>query len=229
MWLQGDIILVNADDVHTGCSELENGWAYRAIYPHPDLFRSISRDIRQPEGSVPWFPDAVLHDPGLAQQLMMTFTLLAQPGNTLFKETMLMSSLTRLMMRHGKTRLTPRELPSAEHRVMAIKELIDSCPERDVSLLELAEIAGLSPWHFLRQFKSVVGIRRTLTSFRLGSGRQRVAVERASHCHCVHPMRLYGSKPPQPPLQGVGRHHAGRVCTRLFVIVSVGELVAKIG
>ncbi len=52
------------------------------------------RDIRQPEGSVPWFPDAVLHDPGLAQQLMMTFTLLAQPGNTLFKETMLMSSLT---------------------------------------------------------------------------------------------------------------------------------------
>lgn len=155
---RGDIILVNADDVHTGCSELENGWAYRAIYPHPDLFKSISRDICQSEGSVPWFPDAVLHDPGLAQQLMMTFTLLAQPGNTLFKETLLMSSLTWLMMRHGKTRLSPRELPSAEQRVMMIKEIIDSCPERDLSLVELAEIAGLSPWHFLRQFKSAVGI-----------------------------------------------------------------------
>ncbi|WP_375056571.1 AraC family transcriptional regulator [Zobellella sp. DQSA1] len=154
----GDIILVNADDVHTGSSELEGGWAYRAIYPHPDLFRLISRDIRRSEGNIPWFPDAVLHDPGLSEQLLITFNLLSRQGNTLLKETLLLSSLTWLMMRYGKARLPPRKLPSAEQRVRITKELIDSCPEQDMSLMELAETAGLSPWHFLRQFKSVVGI-----------------------------------------------------------------------
>ncbi|KRW61710.1 AraC family transcriptional regulator [Pseudomonas sp. TTU2014-080ASC] len=155
---RGDIILVNADDVHTGHAELEGGWAYRAIYPHPDLFKSISQDLHHSNGSIPWFPNAVLHDPGLAQQLLMMFTLLAQPRNALLKETLLVSSLSWLMMRYGKTRLSPATLPSAEQRILTVKELLDSCPEKEFSLLQLAEIAELSPWHFLRQFKSAVGI-----------------------------------------------------------------------
>lgn len=155
---KGDIILVNADDVHTGRSEFEGGWAYRAIYPHPELLRSISRDIRNPNGDIPWFPDAVLHDPGLSEQLLMTFNLLSQQGNTLLKETLLLSSLTWLMMRYGKTPQLPRKLLCAEQRIRMVKELIDSCPEKELSLSNLADIAGLSPWHFLRQFKSMFGM-----------------------------------------------------------------------
>lgn len=155
---QGDIILVNADDVHTGCSARENGWAYRAIYPHPDLFRAISHDLHQSEGTVPWFPDAVLHDPGLAQQLQMAFRLLAQPGNTLLKETLLFSSLSWLMLRYSKTRRTPRPLPFSEQRVLQTKMLLDDTPEQEWSLTTLAAMAELSPWHYLRQFKALVGI-----------------------------------------------------------------------
>lgn len=32
---KGDIILVNADEIHTGSSAVESGWRYRAIYPTP--------------------------------------------------------------------------------------------------------------------------------------------------------------------------------------------------
>ena len=53
---KGDIILVNADDVHTGSSGVDSGWSYRAIYPHPNLLCSLSRDFNKPEGSIPWFP-----------------------------------------------------------------------------------------------------------------------------------------------------------------------------
>ncbi len=155
---KGDIILVNADDVHTGCAELAQGWAYRAIYPHPDLFRELSRDLHGAAGTVPWFPDAVLHDPGLAEQLLMTFKLLARPANTLLKETLLLSSLSWLMLRYGKTRPSPRPLPAAAQRVQSARARLDAHPETDLSLVELADAAGLSPWHFLRQFKAVVGI-----------------------------------------------------------------------
>lgn len=155
---KGDIILVNADEVHTGSSELATGWAYRAIYPHPELFRSLSRDVRQADGQVPWFPEAVLHDPGLAEQLLMTFKLLAQPGNALLKETLLLSSLNWLMLRHSRARGQAGRLPQAAQRVQQVQQLIDDCPEQDLSLGTLATTAGLSPWHFLRQFKASTGM-----------------------------------------------------------------------
>ncbi|WP_409306896.1 AraC family ligand binding domain-containing protein [Pectobacterium sp. B1J-3] len=155
---KGDIILVNADEIHTGYSAMADGWAYRAIYPNPDLLCSLSRDMQQPQGSVPWFPDAVVHDPGLSQQLRMTFTLLTQEGNTLLKESLLFSSLAWLIMRYGKSRIHERHLPDADHHITNVKALMDACPERDLSLIELADFAMLSPWHFLRQFKKSVGM-----------------------------------------------------------------------
>jgi AraC-like DNA-binding protein len=35
---------------------------------------------------------------------------------------------------------------------------MDSCPEEDHTLTGLAELAGLSHWHFLRQFKVITGM-----------------------------------------------------------------------
>ncbi|MFJ2541121.1 AraC family transcriptional regulator [Pseudomonas sp. NPDC087614] len=155
---KGDIILVNADDVHTGSSGMDSGWSYRAIYPHPNLLCSLSRDFSKPEGSIPWFPDAVIHDPGLATQLLMVFNLLTQEGNGLLKETLLLSSLAWLTMRHGKTKTIGNDFQHAETNMVMLKDFMDSYPERDVSLMQLADMAKLSPWHFLRQFKKTVGI-----------------------------------------------------------------------
>ncbi|MCA7012586.1 AraC family transcriptional regulator [Dickeya dadantii] len=154
----GDIILVNADEIHTGHSAVASGWSYRAIYPSPDLLCHLSRDLRVSQGATPWFPDAVVHDPGLSAQLRLAFTLLPQAGNSLLKETLLFSSLSWLMLRYSKTRADGRVLPSAGLSILRAKAWLDECPEQDISLLQLAEIAGLSPWHFLRQFKALLGM-----------------------------------------------------------------------
>ena len=50
---QGDIILVNADEVHTGSSAVESGWRYRAIYPTPEMMQDISRDFFRETGTAP--------------------------------------------------------------------------------------------------------------------------------------------------------------------------------
>lgn len=155
---RGDIIIVNADDVHTGCSELEHGWAYRAIYPHPDMLSTILRQVPDAKGFVPWFPDAVVHDPGLSQQLLLTFSILSQEGNNLLKETLLLSSLTLLSLRYSRTRKLPQALPEATLKILRVKDFIESCPEDDHTLTQLAQLAGLSHWHFLRQFKTITGL-----------------------------------------------------------------------
>ncbi|CDL85901.1 AraC family transcriptional regulator [Xenorhabdus cabanillasii] len=156
--LKGDIILVNSDEIHTGSAAVATGWSYQAIYPSPELLRSLSRDLKYADGSIPWFPSAVVHDPGLSEQLRLMFNLLSQKDNTLFKETLLLSSLSWLMMKHGKTRITAQKLPSAEKQILLAKEYIDAHAETDVSLNQLAGMVQLSPWHFLRQFKEIIGV-----------------------------------------------------------------------
>ena len=102
---RGDIILVNADEVHTGSSALDSAWSYRAIYPTPEMFQELTQDLTVYQGSVPWFSQAVIHDVGLSQQLRFLFNVLEQPEqHSLFKETLYLSTLACLVSRYGQSR-----------------------------------------------------------------------------------------------------------------------------
>lgn len=39
----GSIILVNADDIHTGSAASEDGWSYQAMHPTPELLAFLAR------------------------------------------------------------------------------------------------------------------------------------------------------------------------------------------
>ncbi|OTG83427.1 AraC family transcriptional regulator [Acinetobacter sp. ANC 5054] len=155
---KGDIILVNADEVHTGSSAVDSGWCYRAIYPTPEMMADISRDFFKSTGSAPWFPHAVVHDEGLAIQLNMLFDLLIQSQNSLFKESLFLSTTAYLISRHAMTRQTLKNLPEAQRKIQLIQEILAHEPEKEHQLSDLAEIVGLSPWHLLRQFKKYTGL-----------------------------------------------------------------------
>ncbi|MFW2173716.1 helix-turn-helix domain-containing protein [Acinetobacter guillouiae] len=171
---KGDIILVNADEIHTGSSAVESGWKYRAIYPTPEMLLDAGQDFFSVKNSVPWFPQAVVQDVGLAQQLCLLFDLLEQKENTLLKESMYLSTLARLISRYGRAKLTPAELPEAQRKVEIVKDLLSSFPEHDYSLTDLATYVGLSPWHFLREFKKYTGLppHSWLVQVRLQKARQ---------------------------------------------------------
>ena len=171
---QGDIILVNADEVHTGSSAVETGWRYRAIYPTPEIFHELTRDLTTIHGTAPWFREAVLHDEGLAQQLRLLFDLLEQPSNTLLKQTLFLSTIAWLISKYSQTKQHDTDLSNAKQRILNIKELMASMPEQEFSLIELAEMANLSQWHFLRQFKKYTGLppHAWLIQFRLHRAKQ---------------------------------------------------------
>lgn len=170
---KGDIILVNADEIHTGASALESGWSYRAIYPTPEMLNEVSRDFFNAQGMIPWFSDAVIHDVGLAQQFSFLFDLLASEGNVLFKESLYISTLAHLMSKYSQGHLTPQYLPDIPQKILMVKELLASCPEQDYCLSDLANMVDLSPWHFLRQFKKHIGLppHALLVQFRLHKAR----------------------------------------------------------
>ena len=171
---KGDIILVNADEIHTGSSAVESGWKYRAIYPTPEMLLDVGQDFFTHKNTVPWFPSAVVHDVGLAQQLSLLFDLLEQKDNTLLKESMYLSTLAYLIQRHGRAKVTPIQHSEIYHKIQVIKELMCQKPEHDYSLTELANHINVSPWHFLREFKKHTGLppHSWLVQLRLQKARQ---------------------------------------------------------
>ncbi|TCM68651.1 AraC-like DNA-binding protein [Acinetobacter calcoaceticus] len=186
---KGDIILVNADEIHTGSSAVESGWRYRAIYPTPEMLSELTQDIFTAKGAAPWFPHAVVHDPGLAQQFSILLNLLDQEHDQLLKETLYLSTIACLILRHGRQQTTPQPLANAEKHILNIKAFIAANYSEDISLTELAQMAGLSPWHFLRQFKKYVGLtpHNWLVQIRLQQARMQLKygdpiIEVAQNC-----------------------------------------------
>lgn len=155
------IILVNADEVHNGHSATEGGWSYQAMYPLPQQFESISKELNagfsQRDSGAPYFPSPVVYDPELANQFRLVFDTLKKSDNRLLRETLLYSVLTKLMCRHGKRPLTFQPPYKAQRQLNLVKEFIDDFPCADVSLQELANLASFSPFHLVRAFQKAYG------------------------------------------------------------------------
>ncbi|MCL1125581.1 helix-turn-helix transcriptional regulator [Shewanella surugensis] len=154
---QHSIILINADEVHSGQSATENGWSYRAMYPVPALFESISRELGLNHGA-PYFPEAVVYDEHMANMLRLGFTTLNTSDNRLLRETLIYSMLIKLVARHSKARPDNRLNVAATPQMLLVKQFLDDQPQVDVSLVELANLVNLSPCYLLRQFQRHFGL-----------------------------------------------------------------------
>ncbi|MDV5167401.1 AraC family transcriptional regulator [Photobacterium rosenbergii] len=151
------IILVNADEVHTGHAATEGGWEYRAMYPLPEQFAAMTEGIG-PHPSVPYFPEPVVHDPEVAQQLRLVFSTLENSDNRLLRETLVYGALVKLMARHSKTRSEFEPRTRGQKQVLLVKTFLDDFPQADVSLEELASLAGYSPYYLVRAFQKEFGL-----------------------------------------------------------------------
>lgn len=155
---QDSIILVNADEVHTGHSAVEGGWAYRAMYPLPEQFATIAREMGANRYGSPYFPSAVVNDADLANQFRLVFDTLQHSENRLLRETLIYASLVKLMTRHGKHAPKARDTGKLQQQLKVVKEFLDDFPQADVSLDELAQLAGISAFHLVRAFQKMFGL-----------------------------------------------------------------------
>ena len=155
---QNTIILVNADELHSGHSASEGGWAYRAMYPLPQQLEQITRELHLPSYGVPYFPNAVVSDPDLANQLRLVFNTLENSDNRLLRESLIYATLVKLMGKHAKTRFGFDMEVKTKKQLLLVKEFLDDLPQVDVSLDELAKLSAISPYHLVRSFQKEFGL-----------------------------------------------------------------------
>jgi transcriptional regulator GlxA family with amidase domain len=100
----------------------------------------------------------MLQDPDLLESFTRTFDALKDGATaTLEREERLLGLLVVLLRRHAGLTRRGRRAPACPPGVRRARELLDADPTRNVTLEELAHVAGLSPWHLVRAFHRQLG------------------------------------------------------------------------
>lgn len=153
------IILVNADEVHTGNSATDYGWSYKAIYPTAEHFELIGSELSQ-AGCTPYFNQSVLHDPLLASQLKRLYELIADPLNhaTLERQTVYLEVMTLLIQRHNRHHFLSPVTGSEHWAIQQIKDYLNANMDQNISLDDLSTLVQLNPHYLVRTFQKATGL-----------------------------------------------------------------------
>ena len=139
------LVMMNPDVLHTGRAETEGGWRYRMAYIDADVVEAVT-------GERGWqFSDAVRHDVARARRISALLDRLWQAREPLAFDSLLLALLQEFRSQARVTRPVAAEGAPRFERV--IDYLRRNLAER-LTLQQLADVAGLSPFHFLRSFQA---------------------------------------------------------------------------
>ncbi|CAB5513320.1 HTH-type transcriptional activator RhaS [Achromobacter anxifer] len=164
----GSVVLMNPDELHTGRAETEGGWRYRMAYLDPEVVTRVTGERGW------WFDAAVGHDAAGAQRITALLDALWQAREPLAFDSALYTLLGEFR-RHARV-LRPAAAEGAP-RFAPVIEYLRAHLSRRLTLDELAAVAGLSPFHFLRSFQAQYHAtpQQMLMALRLFEAKRRLA------------------------------------------------------
>jgi AraC-like DNA-binding protein len=139
----GSLVLMNADELHTGRAGHEAGWRYRMLYVEPPLLAELA-------GARWHFDAAVVQGAARAARVSTLLAALWQPASALAAD----EALAALVETVRPLARAQGHEATARSRFTAVLELMQARLAETLTLDELAAAAGLSPFHFLRSFRA---------------------------------------------------------------------------
>ena len=155
----GDLLILNPEESHAGGPPADGSWTYRAMYPSRSLMREIAAEFSAGRPTVPEFGTDIVRDQAVTASLHRYHRLTESPRSSLLeRETELARALVLLTGRHATGPREPRQ-PGREPRAIRLcKEYLEEHAASNVTLHELAAVAGLSPFHLCRVFGESAGM-----------------------------------------------------------------------
>jgi AraC-like DNA-binding protein len=153
----GSICAVNPGEIHTG-EPGPNGWTYWNFYPSAATLERVAEEISDRPVGLPDLRSGVIEDVIAAGLLLQMFAAFVKPVSNLERDTRLVEALAWIIRHHADLPCGPRMIkvvPAVIHRSV---EYLDAHSDENVSLAELAELTGMSRFHFLRSFRSAMGL-----------------------------------------------------------------------
>lgn len=204
---RGAVYIVPPDIMHSGYSYRRGRWRYISLYITPD---AIARLFGESAGSFDFRWEPVVQDATIALQLAQSLQDMAQHPERLCVDIALMKSVSLI----GGTNVHASSLVGSaaqvkDRRLLDVRDFIDAHFQTDISLEQLATVAGWSRQHLIAAFKKNFGgtpyaylVARRLTAARkrilAGDPLALIAVECGfcdqSHLN-RHFVRVFGQSP----------------------------------
>jgi AraC-like DNA-binding protein len=145
------------------------GWYYRAMYVGPAAFRRLSETVFERCSVIPFFSRNILDDTALAERIVAVHRMLEVGDTCLTRETALLETLVPLLERHAMPRPTLPNLGDERGPIRRVVAVMNDRLVEDLSVTELASVAGMSEFHFIRAFRKELGLppHAYLTQLRL--------------------------------------------------------------
>ncbi|HKQ72925.1 MAG TPA: AraC family transcriptional regulator [Blastocatellia bacterium] len=131
-----------------------------AIHFEPDFIARQASELVQTD-SVDLIPACEISDP-LVHQIGRSLAAevdAGAPAGSIYAESLVNTLVAHLLRHHSSAgdRFQHYLGGLPKHKLRRVTEFIDENLDRDLTLLEIAEIAELSPFHFARSFKQATG------------------------------------------------------------------------
>ena len=155
----GTFSLIGAEEPHQVRYEGANVLGV-SLYPH--LLNRLAEDVTRENGVI-LLPQHSTQDPQVERigQLLKAELESGCPSGALFADAMGQALAVHLLRNYSSAPVKTDErewegLPPA--RLRQVLDYLEAHLDRDITLAELAEVAGLSVYHFARQFKAATGM-----------------------------------------------------------------------
>ena len=171
----GSINLANPGEAHNGHAATETGWTYRMFYMDTDLLRQAASEITGHHRDIPFFQAGVIHDTRLARSICQLHMDMEQQDISLIEqESRMLWMLTQLILRHADPPPALRSVGQEHQAVKRTREYIRAHYDENISIRELARVAHLSPFHFIRVFRDETGLppHAYLTQIRIAEAKK---------------------------------------------------------
>jgi AraC-like DNA-binding protein len=149
----GSVVTMNPDEAHTGYSAGKLPLSYRMLYIHPAQFRTMFPELR----TLPSFSSAGIDDSRLCCELVRVHSEMEAGTDPLLSEEILVETLTYMASRYTQPHAEP-PAASEPRAVMLVKEYLQSCYDRPIRLVDLAQLTDLGHAHLIRCFRRALGI-----------------------------------------------------------------------
>lgn len=169
----GDILFIQPGDVHTGRSCGKAPLVYRTLRPSGAALIDIARRLGQGSERLPSFSRLIIHDERLASRIASLHRDSEQMQDSLAMETALLELFAHLLERNASPLEARNDVREQSGLVRNVLEYIHAHLSERLTLAQLAAVAGLSPFHFLRVFQKHLGLppHQYLLNARLAQGR----------------------------------------------------------
>ncbi|KJY81804.1 AraC family transcriptional regulator [Vibrio galatheae] len=149
----GCVMLFNPEDIHDGHSGVEQSLEYVMLYVHPKELQPLFHALGHKKETILRLNDTLIDDPILRHQVYdMSQRLQGQSYSKIEHEAglfQLAQSMTRL---HGSLQL-PTYTSRADKLLLRAKDYILANLANDISIDDIAQVANMSKFHFIRAFR----------------------------------------------------------------------------